>query len=170
MSGKTVEKHDCGTFVEQMQDYLDKTLPRKESMSLFLHVRECDGCRQELESLQDLFAALSDMPEVSAPEEFDARVLASVPYESYREMAELRSERLPVILEEEILPAIIRSGVARAAGVTMAALVGVGMVSGWLPAKSTTLLVLGLMPETLVRLQQVSRRLYAGSIQKSTSR
>ena len=170
MTGKHPTKADCDFYISRMQDYLDETLPRKESMSLFLHVRECEHCRAELESMKALFSALGDMPEMSPPDGFEDRILSAIPYDSYREMAEIRRERMPVILEEEILPAVLRSGATRVAGGVLAVLAGAGLAAGWLPGKASLLLLLGLMPEALIRLQQLSRRIYVGSVHKSAGR
>jgi len=161
---------NCETVRIRLQDYLDHTLPRKESMALFLHVRECDGCREELEAMERLFGFLGDFQPVEAPANFDARILESVPYAAYQAMEPLRRERMPVILEEEALPAFVRAKGVRASGGVVAVLAAVGLATGNLPEGWAALAVAGVLPEVLVRLQNASRRIYAGVIQRSSAR
>ena len=97
---------DCRRTRDKMQDYLDQTLPKRESLAVFLHVRECGECHEQLAALQTLYERLATMPPVEAPADFDARVLAAVPYEAYRAMAPLRSPRVPVLLEHDSLPVV----------------------------------------------------------------
>ena len=148
---------DCTTCQGDLQEYLDGTLDKNQSLQIFLHLRECDTCRAEHERMQALFLALDSLPDVPVPEEFDDAVLASVPYAAYKEMAPLRAVRVPVYLEETFLPAAVRAPLNRLAGVAIAAIAaGVNWVADgpqWLLAFS----VIGLLPELLVRLQGVSR-------------
>jgi len=78
---------DCRQTRDRMQDYLDQTLPKRESLAVFLHVRECGECSAQLATLQSLYARLDALPPLEAPTDFDARVLAAVPYAAYRAMA-----------------------------------------------------------------------------------
>ena len=106
----------CRECCDGLQDYLDGTLGKKYSLQFFLHMRECVGCREEHDRLQGLYEMLKSLPDHQVPEGFDEAILASVPYEAYREMEPIRRERVPVYLEEEFLPAWVRSPVSRLAG------------------------------------------------------
>lgn len=161
------EAGGCAETRTRLQEYLDRTLTRRESMAVFLHVRECAACASELEALRGLFAGLDALPEIEAPADFDARVLASVPYEAYREMEPLRRVRVPVILERESLPAWIRATAVRAVGGTAAVLAAAGLLTGALPGVAAAALA-GALPELLVRLQSVSRRIYVGTAHRTT--
>lgn len=88
---------DCRQTRDRMQDYLDQTLPKRESLAVFLHVRECGECSAQSATLQSLYEQLNGLPPLEAPADFDARVLAAVPYAAYRAMAPLRSPRVPVL-------------------------------------------------------------------------
>ena len=150
---------DCPECRLALQDYLDGTLEKKRSLSVFLHLRTCAACRVEHEALQDVFARLDGLPALEAPADFDAVVLASVPYAAYRAMEPLRRVRVPVFLEDGFLPVWLRSPVTRAVGgVAAVAAVAASLAAagpGWLALVP----VIGLLPEALVRLQQVGRRL-----------
>jgi len=150
-----------------MQDYLDQTQSRRDGTRLFLHMRECDECQRELEDMKSLFGALSAMPDIAPPEDFDARILRSVPYEAYRAMEPIRRERVPVLLEDDALPAFLRSGATRSVGLIAAAIAATTIMTGHLPGAGAGLVLIGLMPEGLVRLQQLARRIYAGAVRHS---
>ncbi|MBK7701760.1 MAG: zf-HC2 domain-containing protein [bacterium] len=162
---------DCRLTREKMQDYLDQTLPKRESLAVFLHVRECGECHGHLAALQALFEGLDHMPPVAAPDDFDARVLAAVPYETYRAMAPLRSPRVPVLLEHDSLPAWVRSRSVRIVGLIAAAAAlaadATGVAAG---AASWTVAVVGCLPELSVRLQSLSRRVYVATVHRSIPR
>ncbi len=167
---KKMNAPNCIETCSQLQAYLDKTLSRKESMALFLHVRECRGCNEELETMERLYGLLGGLPSIEPPEDFDARILESVPYEAYKAMEPLRRERMPVILEEEALPAFIRAGATRAVGGLVAVMTAAGLATGALPVGWTALMVAGALPEVLLRLQGASRRIYTGVMQRSSTR
>lgn len=149
----------CPDCRGHLQDYLDGTLEKKRSLAVFLHLRGCEACRVEHDALCAVFARLDALPALEAPADFDAAVLASVPYEAYRAMEPLRRERVPVFLEDTFLPAWVRARVTRLAGLAVAA--GAGGV--WLgsPGRAWLLAVLaaGLLPQALVLLQGAGRRL-----------
>jgi len=160
MDGKarnTNEPCGCGDCRSNLQEYLDGTLNKNQSLRIFLHLRDCDGCRIEHEQLQLLFKDLDSLPDISVPEGFDEAIMAAIPYAAYKEMAPLRAERVPVYLEEEFLPATVRAPLTRWLGGAVA--IGTagahGLAGGpeWLLA----LTAVGAMPELLVRLQGLSR-------------
>lgn len=158
---------DCMEVRNLLQDYLDEALPRTESMAVYLHLKGCESCRSEMEELKGLFTMLGDLPQTEVPADFDAKILASVPYDSYRAMEPLRRERVPVILEEETLPGFLRSVVTRTAGGAVAAAAAGGLIAGVLPDAAAAVMLAGLLPEALVRLQRFTRRVYVEATQKS---
>ncbi len=149
----------CAECQQRLQDYLDGVLEKPESMRVFLHVRECEACAEELAGIEQLVAGLEALPERDVPADFDAKVLASVPYEQYRAMAGLRRNRVPVFLEEETLPVWVRARGVRATGAAVAGLVLVGRVAGLLPDAALIAAVAGMVPETVVALRSIARRL-----------
>jgi anti-sigma factor RsiW len=150
---------NCPDCRHELQDYLDGTLDKKRSLGVFLHLRECAACRLEHDAMHAVFTRLDLMPELAPPADFDAAVLASVPYAAYRAMEPLRRERVPVFLEDHFLPAWLRARATRAGGLVAAA----GATGAWLagPGQAWLLAVaaVGLVPEILLRLQMVGRRL-----------
>lgn len=112
-----------------------------------------------------MFTRLDALPSLEAPADFDASVLASVPYAAYRAMEPLRRERVPVFLEEQFLPAWLRSRATRVTGLVAAA----GAVGAWLAGAGAAgqpgeallpaVALAGAVPELVVRLQGVGRRL-----------
>jgi anti-sigma factor RsiW len=165
MDGHDQRNHQAGDGLScpdcclELQDYLDGTLEKKRSLSVFLHLRECEACRVEHDALRAVFAGLEALPALEAPADFDARVLASVPYGAYQAMASLRRERVPVFLEEQFLPAWLRARATRLVGLVVTAAVATafaaGVGPGWLLAPG----VAGLVPELLCRMQSAGRRL-----------
>jgi anti-sigma factor RsiW len=149
----------CMSCREVFQDYLDGTLAKQRSLEVFLHLRECEACRQELAQVEQLFEMLGSLPPVEDPAELDEAILASVPYEAYRAMAPLRRDRVPVYLEEDFLPESVRAGRTRVAGGMVAALVVIGLAARWLPDWTVAIAVAGALPETLLRLQRLARKL-----------
>ncbi len=156
--GSPLVCHDCR---DGLQEYLDGTLDKKQSLRFFLHLRDCSACRDEHTLLQGLFEMLDSLPSHEVPADFDGAILASVPYASYREMEPLRRERVPVYLEEHFLPQFVRSRVTRLSGlgVTAAAMAAVVWLDGtaWMSVAAGV----GLLPELLVRLQGMGRRVVA---------
>jgi anti-sigma factor RsiW len=147
----------CRECVDGLQEYLDGSLEKTRSLQFFLHLRECPRCQTEHDAMQALFGILDTLPDHEVPADFDAKILASVPYEAYRAMEPIRRERVPVYLEEEFLPAYVRAPVTRIVGVMVAAGgVAVGRTLGLETLGVISLL--GLVPELLVRLQGVGRR------------
>lgn len=148
----------CGEWQARFQDYVDGTLPREVSLELFLHVRDCGACRLELDELRGLIGRLESLPPIPPPPGFDERILATIPYEAYRQMEPIRRDRVPVFLEENFLPAFVRSPVTRAGGGALAVLVAGALAAGWVPDVAALLLPLSLAPELLVRVQRLARK------------
>ncbi len=151
----------CNDCRQNLQEYLDGTLEKKSSLQVFMHLQDCDGCKIEHDQLEGMFQMLENLQDHDVPEGFDDKILASVNYEGYRAMENLRRERIPVFLEEEYLPAFIRSTVTRlaGAGISAASLAVMSLTS--MPEYSgvlTVSLIVGLVPELIVRLQSLSRR------------
>lgn len=149
----------CRGCEDSLQDYLDGSLSRDAALSVFLHVRECPACEAQLVRWQRLVQGLGQMPALEPPVDFDARILASVPYASYLEMAPLRRPRVPVYLQESFLPAFVRARVVRLGGMAL----GLGCVAavgrGFWPPETLFVAAGGLLPEVLVRCQDLARSL-----------
>ena len=148
----------CGDVNACLQDYLDGTLDKTESVGVFLHLRGCEACQREHDAVRDLFSLLDKLPHHPVPEGFDAPILEAVPYEAYRAMEPIRRERVPVYLETEFLPAWLRAPLVRLAGLatTLAAVMAMNTVDA--PSLLLVPAVAGALPETLVRVQALARR------------
>lgn len=150
---------DCADCRRLLPAYLDEGLDRPASLQVFLHLRACADCAAELARRKQLTDLLESLPRREPPADFDARILASVPYEAYRAMAELRGPRLPVILRAEALPGWVRAPAVRATGAGLAAVILAGVWSGLLPAGAIAAAGAGLLPEAVLCLQGIGRRL-----------
>ncbi len=149
---------ECGPCRESLQEYLDGTLEKKQSLSIFLHLRDCLECQAEHDQLQSMFQLMDNMPELPLPADFDDKILASINIEGYRAMEGIRQERVPVYLEEAFLPAALRSKVTRFAGIGVSALALVSQFTWADSAYLPVIVAVGLVPEMLVRLQGIGRR------------
>ncbi len=162
-NNKTNQPLACPECRQGLQDYLDGTLDKQRSLRFFLHMRDCASCQQEHDRLQVMFGMLDSLPDHEVPADFDEAILAAVPYAAYRAMEPLRRERVPVFLEEAFLPRLIRSPAVRGTGVGAAAvslvMISQGLGGNFLPA----VVVTGLVPEILVRLQGLGRRAVTGA-------
>lgn len=168
---------DCTTCRDQMQEYLDGTLDKTAGLSVFLHMRDCADCQSEHDRLVGLFQLLDGLPDHEPPANFDEKILAGINHDGYKAMAGIRRERVPVFLEEESLPAFVRSGATRGAGlvVTMGAVAAqyflhAPVVQSVQSVQSvqnvqivqialSALAVAGVVPELLVRVQRVARKM-----------
>lgn len=149
----------CAECQQELQDYLDGGLAKPESMRIFLHVRECEPCTAELTRLEQLVALLEALPDREPPADFDARVLAAVPYDSYRAMAGLRAPRVPVFLEKDALPAWLRARSVRLGGAAIAAAAVAGRMAGVFPDIVLAAALAALVPEITIFVQGMARRL-----------
>lgn len=149
----------CAECRQRLPAYLDGDLAKTDSMQIFLHLRACAECAAELARQERLVTLLESLPRREPPAGFDARILASVPYEAYRAMAELRRPRVPVFLCEEALPGWIRSRAVRWSGAALAAVALAGHGAGLLPAGAIAAALAGLLPEVILRFQGLGRRL-----------
>ena len=151
----------CADCQDGLQEYLDGTLDKQLSLRYFLHLRDCQACTAHHAQWQGLFEMLDSLPAPEVPAGFDAAVLASVPYAAYRSMEPMRRERVPVYLTESFLPGYVRSRVTRWTGVSLSAVAAAGTLAmpgvWWLPVAA----VAGLVPELLVLLQGLGRRVVA---------
>jgi len=153
---------ECGPCQEKMQEYLDGTLDKTSGLSVFLHMRDCADCQAEHDRLVGLFQLLEGLPDHEPPAEFDQKILASVNYEGYKAMEGIRRERVPVFLEEEFLPAFVRAPATRTAGLVVAVAAAGAQFALEAPAYLGAAVVVGVMPELMVRLQAVGRRVALG--------
>jgi hypothetical protein len=76
-------------------------------------------------------------------------------------MEPIRRERVPVFLEEAFLPRFIRARTTRVAGLAAAGVGCVGLLAGSGPEVLEAAALLGVVPEILVLLQKVGRRVAA---------
>ena len=148
----------CNECRQGLQEYLDGTLDKPESLRFFLHMRDCPGCQEEHDRLQGLFRMLDSLPDHEVPAEFDRAVLASVPYAAYQAMEPLRRDRVPVYLEEAFLPRFMRARLTRLVGFGVASVAAALALRGDGAAGLPVLIVAGLLPEFVVRLQGLGRR------------
>ena len=148
----------CGECRAGLQEYLDGTLEKPESLRFFLHLRDCADCSQEHDRLQGLFRMLDSLPDHEVPAGFDQAVLASVPYAAYQAMEPLRRDRVPVYLEEAFLPRFVRARLTRLVGFGVASVAAALALRGDGSAVLPILIVAGLLPEIVVRLQGLGRR------------
>ena len=155
---KTDQALSCRECRVGLQEYLDGTLEKPESLRFFLHLRDCAECHQEHYRLQGLFRMLDSLPDHEVPADFDRAVLASVPYAAYRAMEPLRRERVPIFLEEAFLPRFVRSRLTRLVGFGVATVAAALALRGDGSAVLPILAVAGLLPEIVVRLQGLGRR------------
>ena len=161
MDGRDDNQHRdtaCTECSGALQEYLDGTLEKTRSLEVFLHLRACAPCQAEHDELQALFGLLGALPAQPVPEGFDAPVLAAVPLAAYRAMEPLRRARVPVFLEEEALPALVRAPVFRASGLVIAVCSGVAVVAAGAPEGLLAAVGIGVAPEVLVRLQAMARK------------
>lgn len=149
----------CAECQQRLQDYLDGGLAKPESMRVFLHVRECESCTEDLTRLEQLVVLLEALPDREPPVDFDAKVLAAVPYDSYRAMAGLRRPRVPVFLERDSLPSWLRARSVRLGGAAVAAVAVAGRLTGVFPDVALVAVVVGLVPEVAILVQGLARRL-----------
>jgi len=156
--GQSLSCTDCESG---LQEYLDGTLEKKQSLRFFLHLRDCDPCEKSHVELKSLFEMLDTLPTHEMPSDFDDAILASVPYAAYLAMEPLRRERVPVYLEEHFLPAAVRSRITRWAGLGLSAVAMSAMMVWDGPAWSPAAAILGAVPELLVRIQGLGRRVIA---------
>ncbi len=151
----------CDDCQHGLQEYLDGTLEKKQSLRFFLHLRDCAICHEQHELMQGMFELLDSLPSHKVPADFDDAILAAVPYAAYQEMEPLRRERVPVYLEEHFLPPFVRSRLTRwsGLGLTVTAVAAAVALDGpaWWPVAAGA----GIVPELLVRLQGLGRRVVA---------
>lgn len=152
-------KMSCAACRRFLQAYQDDGLPKADSMQIFLHLRACPECAQELDRHKRMVALLETLPHRDPPAGFDDRILAAVPYDAYRAMANLRRPRVPAFLAEESVPGWIRSRAVRWTGASLAALALAGHGAGFWPFETIAVALAGLIPEVLLRLQGLGRRM-----------
>lgn len=161
MDGRDDNQHHdraCTECRGALQEYLDGTLEKTRSLEVFLHLRACAPCQAEHDELQALFGLLGSLPAQPVPAGFDAPILASIPLAAYRAMEPLRRARVPVFLEEEALPALVRAPAVRTVGLVAAAGCAVAVFAGGAPEGLLAVVGAGVLPELLVRLQAVARK------------
>lgn len=66
----------CKTFLQLLDDYLDKTLEPERQAEIERHLEQCARCRHELEAHQRIIASLKKLEKKSAPVTLHTEVLA----------------------------------------------------------------------------------------------
>ena len=148
---------DCRECVDNLQEYVDGTLEKQQSLQFFLHLRDCVDCQEEHDNLVEMFQLLNSLPDHAVPDNFDDAILASVPYAAYKAMEPIRRQRVPVFLEDTFLPAAVRSRVVRIAGLGVASVAAGLSLAGNGPEFLALVAIVGVLPELLVRLQGIMR-------------
>jgi len=64
---------------DQLQEYLDRTLPTSAHRLAEAHLRACDACASRLDELKLVFARLASLPEARLPRDLAASVLPRLP-------------------------------------------------------------------------------------------
>ncbi len=95
----------CKTFLQLLDDYLDKTLEPERQAEIERHLEQCARCRHELEAHQRIIASLKQLEKKSAPVTLHTEVLArlqghaaSIPWRS-RIQSLFSPRRLRVAME-----------------------------------------------------------------------
>lgn len=65
----------CELVQEQIDDYLEGAVTAPMRLALELHFQECSQCRQEMESLREVYSFLRRAQEVNPPPELAERIL-----------------------------------------------------------------------------------------------
>jgi anti-sigma factor RsiW len=68
----------CRRIARSLGEYLDGTLPLTHRRRVEAHVRECAGCRHEMESLRRTLGLLADLPKRELSAGFDAALHARI--------------------------------------------------------------------------------------------
>jgi hypothetical protein len=68
----------CERAQEFFSDYLERTLDRPMTAALEAHLGTCARCRNEVESLQEMFQVLDRVPPVEPPHDGPSRVMAAI--------------------------------------------------------------------------------------------
>lgn len=76
---------DLQYWMDRVQDYVDGSMPRRDAVQFYLLTQKEPALAAELEAHRALIAALEEQPVEAPGAGFDARILASVPYDRYRE-------------------------------------------------------------------------------------
>jgi len=88
----------CDRAQEFFSDYLERTLDRPMTVALEAHLAGCSGCREEIESLGDVFGALSAMPQAEPPADGAWQVVCRV-RQAQAEQWETERRRAPGFLQ-----------------------------------------------------------------------
>ncbi len=73
------KKDECSRTRGMLSGYMDRRLNPEELARVEEHLRTCQGCREELESLRATVALLHRLPEVTPSRSFAVAPVAPVP-------------------------------------------------------------------------------------------
>lgn len=122
-------KDEFEHWMSRVQDYVDGTMSRRDSVHFYLYAQRHPELEAELELYRAISGELDAMPRIEPKDEFDAPILASIPYERYRS-APRGAERVLLLgdtelpLAERLLLSLRRPAAAVAAAYTLFLVIG----------------------------------------------
>ena len=66
---------------DQLNEYLDNLLNGQMRQSVEIHLSQCADCRNQVEALKQVFADLTNLPEIPLPRDLTPVILAKLPQE-----------------------------------------------------------------------------------------
>ncbi|MGH7154382.1 MAG: anti-sigma factor family protein [Acetobacteraceae bacterium] len=68
----------CRDVSELVTDYLERALPLRRRIGVFLHLRQCEACRRYLDQMRKTIRFLSSHPPPPPPPDVEQTVLTRV--------------------------------------------------------------------------------------------
>lgn len=72
---------DCEQFLENIDKYLDHDLPETDMAQMEAHLRHCEACAQELRFAESIRQSLNNLPPITVPEDFKAKLYEKIEQE-----------------------------------------------------------------------------------------
>lgn len=115
---KHLGKNDCDRIKELLSEYLGQHLNSEDRARVESHLKVCESCRRDYESLQATVGLLSRVPSAAAPRSFIITGIAPLPYPSFFRALRTATAVLAVMLVllfagdvTHILPAMLPEGI-----------------------------------------------------------
>ncbi|MBB6729783.1 zf-HC2 domain-containing protein [Cohnella zeiphila] len=70
---------ECKAAIAYMHDYLDRELPREQTLELQKHLASCAECRTRLEALEKTDALMRTLASEKTPDDLTYRIMKSLP-------------------------------------------------------------------------------------------